>query len=215
MQSYFILLYIILGCGILYELSIFAFRYFEYQRSPFYKKYGHKFFSVVFNRGKYFEANLYSFLIKQGINNILMNVVIPVKDKTTEIDCIFEYEGSCFVLEVKDYSGVIYGSEKRKEWTKYVYGRKYRFQNPLHQNYGHVQAIKTLLNKPDLNLVSLVLFNKRGKLKKPIPNVVLGGAELLDTIKKPFPKCQMNVIELLSEYENGDIAKHVQNLQKN
>ena len=49
-------------------------------------------------------------------------------------------EYGIFVIETKNYSGWILGGEYSEEWTKNVYGKKYKFRNPLKQNYTHVNS---------------------------------------------------------------------------
>jgi hypothetical protein len=45
------------------------------------------------------------------------------------------------VIETKNYKGWILGDEKQRQWMQQIYGKKNRFQNPLHQNQLHVRAL--------------------------------------------------------------------------
>jgi len=42
-------------------------------------------------------------------------------------------------------TGWIFGNSNEKQWTQVLFGKKYRFQNPLHQNYKHTKAVQKLL----------------------------------------------------------------------
>lgn len=41
--------------------------------------------------------------------------MIPRKNKESKIDCIFEYNDSTFVMEIKAYTGLITGKYNGKE----------------------------------------------------------------------------------------------------
>lgn len=56
---------------------------------------------------------------KLGAKNVLLNVVIPCKNKESEIDFIFERNDSTFVVEIKAYTGLITGKYNGKEWISY------------------------------------------------------------------------------------------------
>ena len=49
-----------------------------------------------------------------------------------------------FVIETKNYYGLIIGDKYKAKWIQYIGKNKYYFNNPIHQNYGH---IKRLLQK--------------------------------------------------------------------
>ena len=196
-------------------VSIVAYTYIKYSCSPYYKRYRKSWFEVQFiiNKGSAFEKDFYNTLVKLGISeeNILMNVIIPAKKyETTEIDCVFYHNGSLFVLELKNYLGRIYGKEKQKQWIKYLAGRKYKFMNPLHQNYGHIQNLKALLGD-ELECVSLIIFNGFCDLKYRISNV-LYPSEVVDFINQVHPKTK-NILEEIREYEDGNIQHHINNLK--
>ena len=56
-------------------------------------------------------------------------------------------------------SGWIYGSAKDKQWTQ-VFSRhkKFKFQNPLHQDFRHTQALSEKLDIPPAHVHSVVIF---------------------------------------------------------
>lgn len=69
--------------------------------------------------------------------------------------------------------GWIFGDEKAAQWTQSVFGRKYRFQSPLHQNYRHIRALAEFLQLPDDRFHSVVMFWGDAELKTPLPDNVL------------------------------------------
>jgi len=47
------------------------------------------------------------------------------------------------------YKGRIYGNAKDPKWTQIIFIKRYIFQNPLRQNYKHIQYVKNINeNKP-------------------------------------------------------------------
>ncbi|MGF2618169.1 NERD domain-containing protein [Rossellomorea vietnamensis] len=99
---------------------------------------------------------------------LLHDILLPGHNgKTTQIDHIVVSPYGIFVIETKNYNGWIFGSEKSKKWTQQIYRNKQQFQNPIHQNHGHIEAIKNVLGEQvKLPYVSIIAFNSRADLKK-------------------------------------------------
>lgn len=103
----------------------------------------------------------------------LHNVIIPAKGGTTQIDHVLVSVFGVFVVETKNMDGWIFGDEKAPKWTQCIYGKKYPFQNPLHQNYRHTQALAEHLGKPPEIFHSVVFFIGDCEFKTPMPANVL------------------------------------------
>jgi hypothetical protein len=104
---------------------------------------------------------------------LLNHVTLPTKDGTTQIDHILISRFGIFVIETKDYSGWIFGSPNDRQWTQVRYGSKFRFQNPIRQNYGHVRAIADLLDfVPAHAVFSAVVFTGDAEFKTDTPDGV-------------------------------------------
>src|SRR5690606_9341565 len=59
----------------------------------------------------------------------LPNISLSTPDGTTQIDHVFLSPYGIFVLETKNMSGWIFGSEKQPQWTQKLYKRTFKFQN--------------------------------------------------------------------------------------
>ena len=103
---------------------------------------------------------------------ILNNILIKNNDRSSQIDHIVVSNFGVFVIETKMYKGWIYGKEKQRRWVQNLYGKKYYFKNPLHQNYGHIQNLKEIKGLEDVEFISLILFSERATLKNEIRNVI-------------------------------------------
>ena len=97
------------------------------------------------------------------------DLIIPSRSGTTQIDHIYVSIFGIFVIETKNYTGWIFGSEKQSKWTQVVYKQKHYFQNPLHQNYAHIKALSELLQLPEEKFHSMVVFLGDCELKTQMP----------------------------------------------
>lgn len=103
--------------------------------------------------------------LKNDEFEVLHNIMLEKDGKTTQIDHIIIGRTGIFVVETKNYKGWILGSQYSDYWTQSIYKRKKRFQNPLHQNYGHIKFLEHHLQDYSGPYFSLIAFSKRGTLK--------------------------------------------------
>lgn len=102
----------------------------------------------------------------------LNNITLQTANGTTQIDHIIVSKYGIFVIEAKNMSGWIFGDAKSAQWTQSLFGKKYRFQNPLHQNYRHTKALQEFLGVDESKLISLVMFWGECEFKTPMPDNV-------------------------------------------
>lgn len=104
------------------------------------------------------------------------NVTIPTANGTTQIDHVIVSRYGIFVVETKNMDGWIFGDEKNPQWTQSLFGKKFKFQNPLHQNYRHTKALSDFLGIDHDKIFSVVMFWGEGEFKTPMPpNVMRSG----------------------------------------
>jgi len=85
------------------------------------------------------------------------------KSGHSQIDHVIITPYGIFVIETKNYQGTIYAGVDRKTWS--VNG-KFKMMNPFIQNYGHIEALKYLINeKYHSYFISMVSFTKRATFK--------------------------------------------------
>jgi hypothetical protein len=133
------------------------------------------------------------------------------KSGYSQIDHVVITPYGLFVIETKNYQGTIYGGIDRKTWS--VNG-KFKMMNPFIQNYGHIQALKGLIDKRYDNLFySMVSFTKRCTFKVDLElrkiasnDLIVYDVELTEflTRKVSILKIQMEKVPL-SETEIADI----------
>jgi len=113
-------------------------------------------------------------LEKEGYR-IFNDLVLPRPDKkgTTQIDHLVVAPTGVFVVETKNYAGWIFGSADSRQWTQTLRGRKSRFQNPLHQNALHINALAAATGIPKDRFKSVVYFVGDALLKTDLPPEVI------------------------------------------
>ena len=101
-------------------------------------------------------------------DQILRNVYIKKKNgRYTEVDLLAVTTKGIFVIESKNYSGWIFGSEWQKEWTQiFKGGKRVKFYNPIMQNDSHIKALMGELGGyKRIQYQSLIVFSERCEIK--------------------------------------------------
>lgn len=111
------------------------------------------------------------------------NLTIKTLDGTTQIDHLFVSIYGVFIIETKNYSGWIFGSENQPTWTQKIYKTTNRFQNPLRQNFKHVKAIESLINIPIEKIFSVIVFVGGSTFKTTMPEHVTHAGGYIRYIK--------------------------------
>ena len=102
---------------------------------------------------------------------IIRNAYIPNKNTTAEIDLILITEYGIYVIECKNYSGWIFGSQNGRNWTQTLNKKsKYKFYNPILQNNTHIKALSSYLNINIEKFHSIIVFGRNAEFKKIPPN---------------------------------------------
>lgn len=112
------------------------------------------------------------------------NVTLKTENGTTQIDHILVSKYGVFVIETKHFKGWIFGDNKSKKWTQVIFGYKYKFQNPLHQNYKHVKVVQSALDfLPSEQVIGLVVFTGDALFKTTQPSNVHSLDSLISQLK--------------------------------
>ncbi len=99
---------------------------------------------------------------------VLNDLLLPTTGQgSTQIDHIVVSEYGVFVIETKNYSGIITGSEFGDTWTKNMFGHKFSLYNPIEQNQTHIRAVSRILTKAKIGtrVYSIITFPKAATLR--------------------------------------------------
>ena len=118
-----------------------------------------------------------------SIYHVLNDIYLPLDDgSTTQIDHVVVSPFGVFVIETKTYKGWIFGNPRDAQWTQVLHRRKSRFQNPLRQNYLHVQRLMGLTGLMADVVHSVVAFSGEATFKTKLPPEVMHFADVADYI---------------------------------
>jgi restriction system protein len=141
--------------------------------------------SVTWSKGPAGERVVSGYLkrhLDDKIYKLIHNVTLDIAGDTTQIDHIVVSKFGIFVIETKNYSGWIFGNEKHATWTQSIYGKTYRFQNPLRQNYKHLKALEITLNVSFDKLKPVIVFVGKSEFKTHMPDSVTSNRGVIDYI---------------------------------
>jgi hypothetical protein len=97
---------------------------------------------------------------------VLNDVILKGKKGTSQIDHMVISPYGIFVIETKNYSGWIHGSEDSEYWVQTFYKHKTKFRNPIKQNWSHILTIKeNLPGYKDFPYYPVIVFAGKGALK--------------------------------------------------
>jgi len=116
-------------------------------------------------------------LLDSGVYRTFNNVLVRAVNGSTQIDHVIVSKYGLFVVETKNKSGYIYGSQNNEYWTQvFLYGKKkLRFQNPLRQNYKHTKSLAEFLGIDHSKIHSLVVFWGDCEFRTEMPENVIRG----------------------------------------
>jgi hypothetical protein len=125
--------------------------------------------------------------------HLLNHITLKHGDVTTQVDHILVSRFGVFVIETKNYTGWIFANAEHATWTQATFNDKYKFQNPVHQNYRHVLAVQALLDfVPASAIQSVVVFVGDAEFKTDMPSGVFTLPKLIEYLKS----CRKEVLSL-------------------
>lgn len=158
-----------------------------------------------------------------GQRYVVNNLIVQDQyGNSSQIDHIFINSNGVFVIETKNLSGTIYGSDNRKEWTQvFNYGKqKYHFYNPIMQNSTHVRRLQEATGT-NLPITPIVVFANNNIEKIESRNVyTIEGmiCEINAYFEERITPDEMAAFyEQLCQIKKNQISdqEHVENLKKN
>lgn len=124
--------------------------------------------------GEVMGAAAHRLLLERSIYHALNDVTLQTGHGTVQIDHVIVSRFGLFVIETKYFQGWIFGGEHQAQWTQCLPGgRKFRFQNPLRQNFRHIKALAEFLGLAEDKFHSVVMFWGDSEFKTPMPPNVL------------------------------------------
>lgn len=138
------------------------------------------------------KGNYGEWLIAKKLNQldrkkytVLHDVKFKIHGKISQIDHVVVSDYGLFVIETKNYKGIIRGFEGSERWTQKIHQHQYEFYNPIRQNKGHIYALNHVLKKTTADdYVSIIAFTNKSQLKIKSSTPVVHAQELLKTVRR-------------------------------
>lgn len=167
--------------------------------------------------GQHGEFKLWTIMgttLDQSHYHILNDIYLPVGDSYTQIDFIIISCWGIFVIEAKTMNATICGKEFESCWTAY-YGTSRSFQNPLHQNQYHIEALAACTGlDAGLFMHSIVAFSEEARFGTELPDNVMHFEDvpnyiLAHSVQTVFSHGEVQkIIEAIREWDASIAPKH-------
>jgi hypothetical protein len=152
------------------------------------------------------------------------HVTLRLKDGTTQVDHVLVSRFGVFVIETKDHKGWIFANAKQANWTQVLFKVKFKFQNPILQNFRHVRAVQDLLDfLPTSAIRSVVVFTGEAEFKTEVPQGVFSLSGFIEHLREQTVEVMsLNRVQFcVGRLETARLAvsdetdvEHVQNLRR-
>jgi hypothetical protein len=137
------------------------------------------------------------------IYTVLHDLLLPAGGGTVHIDHLVISRFGVCVIDSIHRGGWISGTEVQARWQQKIFGRIYRFDNPVHANFLRVQALERLLKIPLSRFHPRVIFSGPKGFKSHMPPKVMAVGKMLGHIRS-------HSRELLSPEEADKVVLHLQ-----
>ncbi|PST98087.1 nuclease, partial [Photobacterium gaetbulicola] len=111
--------------------------------------------------------------LDKGTYTRFHDLILPSHNGTAQIDHLIVSKYGLFIVETKNIKGWIFGDERAVQWTQSLYGKKFRFQNPLRQTYRQKKVLSEFLNIDERLIKTVVYFSGDCSLRTPLPSNVM------------------------------------------
>lgn len=175
-------------------------------------------------RGQAGEVNVAARLkaLPKSDYTVFNDLLIQRGEYSSQIDHVVVSKYGVFVIETKNYKGMVYGGEYSEHWTQNIWGNKYKLYNPILQNQGHVKALKAYLGVRNFPFISVITFSSRGTVKvNANENFVMYYSDITYFIKQQKlillseeeTQFVIQMLNKLPKFSRKDKQKHIENVR--
>jgi hypothetical protein len=105
-------------------------------------------------------------------------LVIPNADEgEIQIDKLLLTSQGLLILEIKDVTGTVFGSDKMSDWTVIADDRRFTFPNPQPALYDRIAAVRQIVRQVPVE--GRVLFLDGAEFTKGVPSLVCSLEQLV------------------------------------
>jgi len=119
-------------------------------------------------------AKLFSTIAFDRIENL---VVPNVDEGEIQIDHLLLTANGLLIVDVKEVTGTVFGSDKMQDWTVINSERRFTFANPQPALFDRIAAVREIVRQ--VPVAGRILFTDGAEFTKGVPSLVCKAAELL------------------------------------
>ncbi len=109
------------------------------------------------------------------------HLIIPSADEgEIQIDHLLLTAEGLLIVDIKDVSGAVFGSDKMQDWSVISDNHRFTFSNPQHGLYDRIAAVRQIVRQVPVS--GRILFLDGAEFKKGVPGLVC----TLDSILTEF-----------------------------
>ena len=110
------------------------------------------------------------------------DLVVPSVDEgEIQIDHLLLTANGLLIVDVKDVSGTVFGSDKMQDWTVISRERRFTFANPQPALYDRIAAVREIVRQVPVS--GRILFLDGAEFTKGVPSLVCTSDDLLDEFR--------------------------------
>jgi hypothetical protein len=107
------------------------------------------------------------------------NLIIPNGDEgEILIDHLLLTSQGLLIVDIKDVTGTVFGSDKMQDWTVISSDRRYTFSNPQPALYDRIAAVRHIVRR--VPVAGRILFLDGAEFTKGVPGLVCSLDDLLE-----------------------------------
>jgi hypothetical protein len=134
-------------------------------------------FLFVYRRRKG-RARSFEGVLKAIAFERMSNLIIPNADEgEIQIDHLVLTSEGLLIIDVKDVSGTVFGSDKMQDWTVISQDRRFTFSNPQPALYDRIAAVRQIVR--EVPVAGRILFLDGAEFTKGTPGLICGLDQLL------------------------------------
>lgn len=111
------------------------------------------------------------------------NLVVPnVDEGEIQIDHVLLTANGLLIVDVKEVSGTVFGSDKMQDWTVITSERRFTFANPQPALFDRIAAVREIVRQ--VPVAGRILFTDGAEFTKGVPSLVCKASDLLSEFRE-------------------------------
>lgn len=111
------------------------------------------------------------------------NLIVPnVDDGEIQVDHLLLTANGLLIVDVKEVTGTVFGSDKMQDWTVINSERRFTFANPQPALFDRIAAVREIVRQ--VPVTGRILFTDGAEFTKGVPSLVCKADDLLKEFRE-------------------------------